>query len=221
MPTFTQAGEQSTFDSRKNGGREALTPLSGAFSWNQTALARPTPGVAMDLRFGYSSANTTWQFAYNASNGLLERIVDPRDNTNVFVQYDQYGRKTNAVDALGRATRTEYNVPASRQMRNTDPGVFQWLETYDRKGHILAQQDPLSNATRYTYDEFGNRTSITEPLGWTTLFGYDDRANVIARTNALGEIARWVMHTNFNKAIKQITPQPPGLAQRCRPNRHL
>jgi len=27
-----QAGEQSAFDSRKNGGRDALVPLSGAFS---------------------------------------------------------------------------------------------------------------------------------------------------------------------------------------------
>ena len=157
----------------------------------------------------YAPGNTTWQFAYNPTNGLLERILDPRGNTNVLVQYDQYGRKTNVLDALARATRTEYNVPANRQIRNTDPGGFQWLETYDRKGHILAQQDPLTNVTRYTYDEHGNRTSITEPLGWTTFFGYDDRANVVARTNALGEITRWTFHAFFNKAIQQITPQPP------------
>lgn len=404
------AGEQSTYDARRNGGRDALVPLSGAFAWEQTALARPTPGITFDFRFGYSSANsfggyklgsadpfssgplgpgwrhtfetrllqaqdfdpsgsglvvglmswngaidtwdrqrvvdsqdtnlwyygtsfvtrhkeyrgelieldlaryqwttperliylfrhplnspqvmrgrlieirdfnsnsvqlrwnqsvgvltqvvdtargiydlkydarqiltnvtfgawqvnfnydatnrlvsksitntsglykpvnTTWQFGYSPTNNLLERILDPRGNTNIFIQYDQYGRKTNAVDALARATRTEYNVPATRQIRNTDSGGFQWLETYDRKGHILAQQDPLTNVTRYTYDGSGNRTSITEPLGWTTSFSYDDRANVIARTNALGEITRWVFHTNFNKAIQQITPQPP------------
>ena len=391
-----QAGEQSAFDSRRNGGRDAVTPLSGAFSWEQVALARPVPGIALDFRIGYSSANgaggsklggldpyaagpmgkgwrhtfetrvlpaqtfsplsdtdtlglmlwngaietwdldyylgeyrprdedyqgelsitttncqwitperlvyvfkrpdtgsavmrgrlteirdfngnrvkvqwdetrgrltnvvdtaggryafdtnsllrsvtfgtwqvnfaydatnrlvsksvtntaglytpvnTTWQFAYNVTNGLLERILDPRGNTNIFVQYDQYGRKTNLVDALGRATRTEYGVPANRQVRNTDAAGFQWLETYDRKGHILAQQDPLTNITRYTYDSSGNRTSVTEPLGWTTLFGYDDRANVVARTNALGEVTRWTFHSFFNKATQQITPQPP------------
>ena len=404
------AGEQSTYDARRNGGRDALVPLSGAFAWEQTALARPTPGIAFDFRFGYSSANsfggyklgsadpfssgplgpgwrhtfetrllqaqdfdpsgsglvvglmswsgaietwdrqhvvdpldtnswsygtnfvtrhkeyrgelfeldpiryqwttpdrliylfrhplyspqvmrgrlmeirdfnsnsvqlrwnqsvgvltqvvdtvrgtfdlkydarqvltnitfgawqvnfgydvtnrlisktltntsglyapvnTTWQFTYNATNGLLERILDPRGNTNILVQYDQYGRKTNAVDALGRATRTEYNVPANRQIRNTDAAGFQWLETYDRKGHILAQQDPLANTTSYTYDGLGNRTSMTEPLGWTMLFGYDDRANVVARTNALGEVTSWTIHSFFNKAIQQFTPQPP------------
>src|SRR5256886_7074662 len=36
-----QAGEQSTFDSQRNGGRDALTPLSGAFYWSQTAFSRP------------------------------------------------------------------------------------------------------------------------------------------------------------------------------------
>jgi len=156
----------------------------------------------------YASTNTTWQFQYNATNGLLERILDPRGNTNVVVAYDQYGRKTNVVDALGRATRTEYGVPGKRQMRHTDPETFVWLETYDRKGRILAQQDPLTNVTAYTYDERGNRTSITEPLGWTTSFAYDDRANVIARTNALGEVTRWGFHPFFNKATSQITLQP-------------
>jgi RHS repeat-associated protein len=397
-----QAGEQSSFDARRNGGRDATAPLSGAFSWEQVAFARPTPGIAFDFRFGYSSANgaggaklggidpfaagplgkgwrhtfetrvlpaqtfsplsdtdtlglllwngaletwdldntlgeyrprqgeykgemvitttncqwttpdrlvyvfkrpdtgsavmrgrlteirdfsanrvqlqwdetrgrltnvtdsvggiyafdtnsllrtltfgawqvnfgydptnrlvsktltnnasnasgvatnvnTTWRFAYNATNGLLESIIDPRGNTNVVVQYDQYGRQTNIVDALGRANSTEYGVPGKRQVRRTDPAGFVWLETYDRKGHILAQQDPLTNITAYTYDDRGNRTSITEPLGWATRFGYDERANVIARTNALGEITRWTFHPFFNKATGQIAPQPPDL----------
>jgi RHS repeat-associated protein len=156
----------------------------------------------------YTAVNITWQFAYNSTNGLLERIIDPRGNTNVFVQYDKYGRKTNEVDALGRASRTEYGVPAKRQVRRTDPGGFVWLETYDRKGHLLAQQDPLTNITSYAYDTNGNRISITERLGWTTTFGYDTRANVVARTNALGEVTRWVFDPFFNKAVQQITPQP-------------
>lgn len=156
----------------------------------------------------YTSVNTTWQFGYN-TNGLLSQIIDPRGNTSVLVQYDQYGRQTNQVDALSRATRTEYDVPATWQMRRTDPGGFQWVETYDHKGHVLAQCDPLLNTTSYTYDTNGNRTSITEPLGWTTSFGYDTRANVIAKTNALGEVTAWTFHPFFNKAIQKISQQPP------------
>jgi RHS repeat-associated protein len=382
-----QAGEQSLFDSRKNRGQDSITPLSGAFSWSQTAFARPVPGIAFDFQFGYSSATpitapadgsadpfdprvlgkgwrqtfdtrivpeqitterrlllwdgsietwnrtnsiyftrhkeyrgefvqlpdfsfewttperlvyhfqdptdgslmaghlreirdfngnkvqiqwnedegfitnivdtaggnyafnyntvlglltnvtfgqwqvnfgydatnrlisktvtnissiyaaigTTWQFQYG-SNGLLARIVDPRGNTNTLVQYDQYGRQTNQVDALGRATATRYGVPGNRQITRIDSGTNSWLETYDRKGHILAQQDPLANITSYTYNTNGNRISITEPLGWQTTFAYDTRANVIARTNALGEVTRWTIHSFFNKAVNDIDP---------------
>jgi RHS repeat-associated protein len=155
----------------------------------------------------YTAANTTWQFGYN-TNGLLQQIIDPRGNTNILVLYDQYGRQTNLVDAVSRTTRIEYDVPATWQMRRTDPGGFQWVETYDHKGHVLSQNDPLNNTTSYTYDTNGNRTSITEPLGWTTTFGYDSRANVLTKTNALGEITSWAYHPFFNKAIQQITQQP-------------
>jgi RHS repeat-associated protein len=154
----------------------------------------------------YTNVNTAWQLSYNSTVGLIERILDPRGNTNIFVQYDQYGRKTNEFDALGRATQTRYGVPGKRQITHTDPGMNSWVETYDRKGHILAQQDPLTNITSYTYDTNGNRTTITEPLGYTTRFGYDSRANVIARTNELGEVTRWVFHPFFNKAVQEINP---------------
>ncbi len=155
----------------------------------------------------YTAANTTWQFQYaNSSNGPLVRIVDPRGITNIVIQYDQYGRQTNQVDAIGRATTTRYGVPGKRQITHIDPGTNSWIETYDRKGHLLAQQDPLANLTSYTYDTNGNRLTITEPLGWMTSFGYDTRANVIARTNALGEVTRWTFHPFFNKAVSEINP---------------
>lgn len=155
----------------------------------------------------YGAVNTTWQFQYG-TNGLLSRIVDPRGNTNIVVQYDQYGRQTNLTDALNRATITHYGVPGNRQITHIDPATNSWIETYDRKGHILAQQDPLTNTTRYTYDDHGNRVSITEPLGWATFFGYDDRANVIAKTNAMGETTTWSFHPFYNKAVQKITQQP-------------
>lgn len=155
----------------------------------------------------YSGVNTTWKFLYN-TNGLLSQIVDARGIANTTVQYDKYGRQTNIVDALGRTNSIEYNVPAAFQLRRTDPSGFQWLESYDRKGHIVTNQDPLTNITSYTYDTNGNRTSVTEPLGWTTTYGYDTRANIIAKTNALGEVTTWLMHPFFNKATQQISQQP-------------
>ncbi len=51
-----QAGEQSLFDSRLNGGRDAIVPLSGVFAWQRSALTRPVPGIAFDFKYGYSTA---------------------------------------------------------------------------------------------------------------------------------------------------------------------
>src|SRR5207249_3190524 len=49
-------GEQSTFDSHKNGGRDAIAPLSGAFSWEHTVFRRPTVGIPFEFKVGYNSS---------------------------------------------------------------------------------------------------------------------------------------------------------------------
>ena len=151
----------------------------------------------------YTNVPTLWQFTYN-TDGLLERITDPRGFSDTLVQYDRYGRQTNIVDALGRTNRTEYGNPGMRQIRRTDAGGFAWVETFDRKHHLLASTDPLGNTTTNTYDLAGNRISITEPLGNRTLLAYDDRSNPVARTNALGEVTRSIYHPFFNKPIADI-----------------
>ena len=69
------AGEQSIFDSRKNRGQDAITPLSGAFSWSQSAFARPVPGIAFDFRFGYSSATPTTAPDDGSADPLDPRVL--------------------------------------------------------------------------------------------------------------------------------------------------
>ncbi len=55
FPETDKQGEQSLFDSQKNQGRDALSPLSGAFTWQQTLISRPTAGVPFEFRIGYNS----------------------------------------------------------------------------------------------------------------------------------------------------------------------
>lgn len=55
FPETDKQGEQSLFDSQKNQGRDAQSPLSGAFSWQRTLISRATPGVPFEFRVGYSS----------------------------------------------------------------------------------------------------------------------------------------------------------------------
>lgn len=169
----------------------------------------------------YTNVNATWRFSY-ATNDLLERITDPRGNASVTLYYDKYGRKTNTVDAIGRANWTVYGGGTNQTITQIDaegtrPGgdtnAHKWIEKFDRKHRLLSRKDPLGNETKFTYDDSGNATSITEPLGWKTLMAYDDRANLISLTSAKDEVSRRVIHTNsapgrphFNKGVQEIDP---------------
>lgn len=69
------AGEQSSFDTHRNGGRDALAPLSGAFAWEHTLFSRKTKGIGLDFKIGYSSAQAhngsqIPQFQTSDANGL-------------------------------------------------------------------------------------------------------------------------------------------------------
>lgn len=111
-----QAGEQSSFDARRNGGGDAIAPLSGSFSWGQTALARPVPGIPFDFQIGYGSVN--------ASGGFKLGSTDPF-----------------AIGPLGNGWRHAFEtrvIPAAQFSPLADAdtvGVLMWnggIETWDR-----------------------------------------------------------------------------------------
>jgi RHS repeat-associated protein len=152
----------------------------------------------------YTNVNTTWKFAYYATNGLLEQITAPRANTAMSLAYDKYGRKVEERDALGRTTRFQYGVPGKRQITTTDEENHSWVMTFDRKHRLVSRKDPLGNETVFNYTEAGEPASVREPLGWTTTMGYDGRGNVTAITNALAEVSLRSFHPFFNKPVTEI-----------------
>ena len=131
-------------------------------------------------------------------------MKNPRGDYAVEVTYDKYGRKTAEKDAIGRSTSLEYGKPGTRQTTTTDPGGKKWVDTYDRKGHLLSRKDPLGNTTGFRYDSRGNVVRRTDPLGWATYISYDGRANPIGETNSLGQARRWVYHAHYNKPIEEV-----------------
>lgn len=154
---------------------------------------------------GYSNVNTRWTFQYDATNGLINIILDPRSNAVISVSYDKYGRKTNEVDGLGRTRSFEYAIPGRRDRRLTDQAGQKWVETLDRKGRLIALQNPLTDRTTYAYDDRGNVIATVQPLGWRTTYSYDERANKTAETNELGQVTQWT-YNYFNKATSETNP---------------
>lgn len=149
--------------------------------------------------------STTWTFAYGGPNGVLSEVHSPRSVRDFLIAYDKYGRKTSETDGGGRATGYTYLSPGPRQITRTDGDGKKWIETFDRKGHVISRTDPLGNSYRYEFYATGDKDAFnttipvagvlkrqTEPLGWVTTFdAYDERANLLQKTDAIGSVWKW------------------------------
>ncbi len=139
-----QAGEQSLFDSKKNKGDSALAPLSGSFAWSQTALARPTPGIAFDFQFGYASG-----IAFSSSKlGEFNPFEDP---------------------VLGPGWRHTFEMriipeqnSSERRIVNWDGSVETWFRTNNLYNYKTRHKEYRGELTK-KIDDSGN-----EFFEWTT-----------------------------------------------------
>jgi RHS repeat-associated protein len=156
---------------------------------------------------------TTWSFAYAQPGGAnsphaVNLVTNPLNFADITIAYDKYGRKISETDGGNRATTYQYLTPGPRQITRTDGDQFKWIDTFDRKGHVIAKADPLGNTTRFEYYALGDPMPAlgssatcpvagvlkkqTEPLGFVTNFDiYDDRANLLQKTDALGHVWKW------------------------------
>jgi len=151
----------------------------------------------------YTNADTRVEFEYNSRN-LMDLIRDPMGNVAVDIGYDGYGRKAWVDDARNKRTEFRYDTPEKRQVKTIDPADEEWIETYDRKHHVLSEEDPLGNTVSYEYDAMGNVVRLTDARGYSTTFAYDERSNRTVQTNALGQVTTWVYHDFFNKPIRTV-----------------
>ncbi len=182
---------------------------------------------------------TTWGFFYKTAtdntNGLLEKIADPRGYNNgtpsyydITIAYDTYARVTSTTDGISRMQKTQYNVPAKRQISRTDP--FQSIqatpknivETFDRKGRVITRKDPLGNTSSFEFNDdptkgpLGTTLATVDANGTRTEMTYDARANPLTRKYvALNQTATWQYNATIgtganiftlNKPTKQIDP---------------
>ena len=117
-----EAGEQSIFDANRNHGEDAVTPLSGAFAWQQTAFARPVPGIAFDLEYGYSSALPTQGPSDGSPDPYDIRVLGPRwrHSFDVRVVVNNFNQSEYDLvtwdGAIQTWTRTNLYAPFSNQI---------------------------------------------------------------------------------------------------------
>lgn len=152
---------------------------------------------------------TDWEFGYGTTKKLLTTVKDPRGVVVETITYDNYGRKITVADALGRQVKTAYHTPTKfqTQIRDERGNAYEWITTYDRKGRVIAQRDPVGNEAHSEYDEASNLIRQTDARGAVAVFEYDERSNLTLTRNALGHELRAEFHPFFNVPVRQIDPE--------------
>lgn len=103
------------------------------------------------------------------SSGILRTELSYDDNANVTEQREAVG------EAFERITRFEYEPQFNRVTRMEEPGGRVTLRSYDDRGNLLSETDPMGGVQRFTYDLRGLRATETDRNGNVTNFFYTDR----------------------------------------------
>ena len=142
-------------------------------------------------------------YSYDAAGRVLTRAVDPSGlNLITQMKYDGQGRSVQVTDAAGRTTAYSYDREGRLTLLSVDSSGLN-LRTkysYDAAGRQTTVEEGYNGTTaqkttRYDYDVLGRRTAEhVDPNGLniTTNYLYDGNDNVIKRTDAAGNITRFV-----------------------------
>ncbi|PWF46706.1 RHS repeat-associated core domain-containing protein [Massilia glaciei] len=156
-------------------------PVTVANSYQARAVATETADGLDAVRIAYLDADTTR--VTDANGGVLEYIFDANwlavDVRRIEAAgaaaslgqrtWDRDGMLLAEIDAVGRATRYQY----------------------DGAGNLTSSTDALGHVNRIEYDAHNQPVSITDPLGHVTRFEYDDAGNLVKRTDALGHVTSY------------------------------
>ncbi|HEX9985428.1 MAG TPA: RHS repeat-associated core domain-containing protein [Thermoanaerobaculia bacterium] len=143
-------------------------------------LASSTNALGETTRFVHDAAGRRLSET-NAAGESTSFFYDGRDNvrrvSNAFGDtqtfYDGFGRKTQVIDAEGRATTWLYDDTRNALWKTIDAkgGTVELLRDF-YAGNVVEVRDPKGHATNFTYDDFNRRTSETDANGRTTRIEY-------------------------------------------------
>jgi YD repeat-containing protein len=217
---FGPGGALTTYQYDKAGRQVRVTDALGDFTTSEYDVR----GLLVATVAGNGTGNRV-QYTYDAAGRVLTRTEDAgagRLNLVSSWSYDAQGRQVTAIDALGRKSTTHHDREGRvlSVVRDDIPGGLQIKTqyTWDAAGRQLSVTEGHGTAAArtvdYAYDALGRRSSETVApgtLNLTTSYAYDHADNVIARTDALGNVTRFV-YDQSNRLVASLTPiSGPGV----------
>ena len=139
----------------------------------------------IELKIGDASSSTV--FHYDA-RGRIDSVTHD-DGTKDAYRWDDRDRVAEHVDALGIATRFDYDGAGRlRQLRSPAGDMFL---TRDRFGRITSINDGALGTSRYEFDDAKHAVAFTDPAGVRSVTLLDGSDREISRGAPLGRVLRW------------------------------
>jgi RHS repeat-associated protein len=117
-------------------------------------------------------------------------------------EYDTSGNPTALIDAEGFRTEWSSFDAAGNARTKRDARQKLWTRTYDAKGTLTSESDPLNHGKRIEYDKAGLRKKTIDAVNNETTHAYDTRGNLVSVTDPYGGVIRYE-YNGDNQQTKQ------------------
>jgi len=121
--------------------------------------------------------------SYDSANRLIA-TVHP-DGSITRTEYNEIGKESARIDALGRETTYEYDDRGNLVLTTYPDGATEGVE-YDEEGRKVSSADRLGRTTDYVYDALGRLTDTIHADGTMVSSVYDEIGRVVTSIDALG-----------------------------------
>lgn len=215
-------GGRITTVTNPDGGTVAITYDAYGMPVRRTDPLNRTTSFTYDSKHNLLSSTNgggeTTTYTYD-SNGNRTSVTNGLGKILVAVTYNQYGRPTVLVDAVGHAWNIAYDpsylptgvsdslgslgrmtwTPQGNPSAQIDASGATTTFTYDQYGNSISQTDPLSRTTSFTYDLLGRQLTRTDPLGKITALTYDRLGRVVELRDARNSVTSFTYDNNGNR----------------------
>jgi YD repeat-containing protein len=131
-------------------------------------------------------------YTFTYTGGLLTRVAlpDGRSTNYTYTTVAGQPRLTSFSDLRGKVSTYEYDPVFGYLMAEKNPlGQFVFQNTYDGRGRVASQKDPLGNTSSFSYDAVVSGAVFDVAVGTTVM------------TDAIGK--KWI-HTYQNGAVYKV-----------------